>query len=1097
MWSWNAIVPATIERCVHDLIAEQVQSRPDASAVCAWDGDLTYGELDTLSSELARELVRRGVKAETIVPLCFEKSRWTTVAMLGVMKAGGAFVLLDAGQPEARLRSIVEKVDAKVLVCSTQHEKTGARLLPTVGAVLVASAQPNGWSTAEDDEHHLPPIDSKSALYVVLTSGSTGTPKGITITHAKYVSGVWPRIKCLGYHAGIRIFDFASYSFDVAADNMMTATIVGGCLCIPSDAERRDDVVGSIRRTHAEVANVTPTLARLISAEELPSLQILILLGEKLSFQDIDAWRGRTLAVNAYGPTECGVLGTICAKTIKSEPSNIGHGVGCVTWVVDPADYKRLVPIGAIGELLIEGPIVGRGYLGDPEKTAAAFIEDPPWLLCGGGGVAGRRGRLYKTGDLVRYASDGSLIFVGRKDTQVKVRGQRVELGEVEYHTRQALPPGSEVVAEVVRPENGRHEPMLVAFVRPPAGALMQSKLGSQIEGESESETRETREKVVRELVAGLDEALEAKLPRYMVPSAYVPVDSIPTTATGKTDRKRLREMATTMTTADLAGWRAATGAKRSPKTDVEQQLAALWAGVLQVDVDTIGLDDSFFRLGGDSIGAMKLVSVAREHGRRLTVADIFVQPRLRDLAHRLFEPDEHMLNPQRPPFSTIPRAEVLEMLHSSSLACASAISQQQFNVVDASIVTDYQEYAVAGTITKPRTQLLYLLLTLPDNADLAQWTTACEELIRRHEVLRTVFVPHGSTFVQILLENISDTTSIHAISGDFMQSFRDLCTADVDTDLNLNLGLPWVRFWAIRSRAQGSRLVIRLSHAQYDGISLSTLVRDLEDLCQKRPILPAPSFISYMAHVSTVMTAQCQAYWSELLHGSSLTELPPASGDASLLSDDGQKFNCTMRVPIPQANDATVSTLLQVSWAIVISRVMLTDDVLFGQLVSGRNVELPHADRLVGCCINTIPVRIRLHDSHSYRDLLKAVHMQKMRSSTYETCKLADITKHATSWSTGSQFSWTVQHQNIPTNFSTSSVAVECFHPHVDEIITADEIRLFTEPKGHELEVSISGVKAREALICRLRDMFGAVLAIIAKHSDRTVMYVRDSGYP
>ncbi|KAK4909379.1 putative NRPS-like protein biosynthetic cluster [Elasticomyces elasticus] len=538
--------------------------------------DLTYGELDTLSSELARELVRRRVKAETIVPLCFEKSRWTTVAMLGVMEAGGAFVLLDAGQPEARLRSIVEKVDAEVLVCSTQHEKTGARLLPTVGAVLVASAQPNGWSTAEDDEHQLPPIDPKSALYVVFTSGSTGTPKGITVTHAQYVSGVCPRIECLGYHAGIRIFNFASYSFDVAADNMVTATIVGGCLCIPSDAERRDDVVGSIRRTHAEVANVTPTLARLISAEELPFLQTLILLGKKLFFQDIDAWRGQTLAT-----------------TIKSEPSNIGHGVGCVTWVVDPADYRRLVPIGTVGELLIEGPIVGRGYLGDPEKTTAAFIEDPPWLLCGGGGVAGRRGRLYKTGDLVRYASDGSLVFV-------KVRGQRVELGEVEYLTRQALPPGSEVVAEV-------------------------SKLGSQIEGESESETRETREKVVRELVAGLDEAVEAKLPRYMVPSAYVPVDSKPTTTAGKTDRKRLREIATTMTTADLAGWRAATGAKRSPNTDVEQQLAALWADVLQVDVDTIGLDDSFFRLGGDSIGAMKLVSVAREHGRRLTVADIFV----------------------------------------------------------------------------------------------------------------------------------------------------------------------------------------------------------------------------------------------------------------------------------------------------------------------------------------------------------------------------------------------------------------------------------------------------------------------------------------
>jgi aryl carrier-like protein len=796
-------------------------------------------------------------------------------------------------------------------------------------------------------------------------------------------------------------------------------------------------------------------------------------------------WRGRTLAVNAYGPSECGVLSTVCMETMTgSEPSNIGSGVGCVTWIVDPADHERLVPIGAVGELLIEGPIVGRGYLGDPEKTAAAFVEDPPWLLRGGGGVDGRRGRLYKTGDLVRYASDGSLVFVGRKDTQVKVRGQRVELGEVEHHVRQALPEGSDVVAEVVRPESGRHEPMLVAFVRPPASPTAETDARDVSESTSLDE-------LVRKLVAGLDDLLESALPRYMVPSAYVPVDSIPTTATGKTDRKRLRETAAAMTAAELAGWRASIGPKRRPTTDVEQQLATLWAQVLGVDADTIGLDDSFFRLGGDSIAAMKLVAAVRTQDFALTVADVFSQPLLCNQARLLHVVEHSPSDLLHQPFTAVSRGVVAKALADSSLG---SVSQQRSRILDAAPVTSYQHYSVTHTINKPRVQLLYLILTPSDDLDPSRLVAACKELVNRHEILRTVFIPQGESFIQLSMETIDLFVLVQRHSDDPTRHSRQICIEDADEGLDLYLGMPWIRFWVVQSATQGQRLIIRLSHAQYDGISLPTIVNDLEHLCYHRSLPLVPSYAYYLSCLSSIMTPQCQSYWDRTLAGSSLTGLPTASRGANGLTNHAQRVTSTMRIPIPQFENLTVSTILQAAWALVISQVMSTDDVVFGQLVSGRNVQMPQVHRLVGCCINIIPVRVRVNTTQTYRDLIQGLHKQKIDGSTYESCQLPDIIEHATNWPQGSRFSWIVQHQNIQMDLSTDSMAVECFVPHMERADAADEVYLFTEPKGHELEVSVSGRKSRELLIYQLKDTLRSILAITSKQPSLPVAVVQDA---
>ncbi|EFQ92914.1 hypothetical protein PTT_09891 [Pyrenophora teres f. teres 0-1] len=292
--------------------------------------------------------------------------------------------------------------------------------------------------------------------------------------------------------------------------------------------------------------------------------------------------------------------------------------------MVDPENHERLAPLGSMGELLVEGPILARGYLNDVNKTEAAFINDPAWLLEGYRGHVGRRGRLYKTGDLVRYDVDGNLVYLGRKDSQVKVRGQRVELGEIEHHVRECLPEARQLAVEVILPSGQKNHAMLAVFVQLGKGthnAHLEEKAGG--------------DNITAQVVflTGTEEELAKRLPKHMVPTVFFALLHFPMTTSGKTDRKRLREIGASFTAQQLAETQTSSqGPKRQPSTEAEQTMQQLWARVLGIDADIIGLDDSFFRLGGDSIAAMKLVGSARRTGLPLSVADIFRYPKLAEI---------------------------------------------------------------------------------------------------------------------------------------------------------------------------------------------------------------------------------------------------------------------------------------------------------------------------------------------------------------------------------------------------------------------------------------------------------------------------------
>ncbi|OBT64153.1 Nonribosomal Peptide Synthase (NRPS) [Pseudogymnoascus sp. 23342-1-I1] len=623
IWTWNTTVADPVKACVHHWIIQRAREQPLAPAISAWDGDLTYGQLLELSTNLSYELVKIGVGHGSIVPLCFEKSMWMPVAALAVIQTGAAAVALDpASQPEERIRTITKHVKATVILSSVENSGLAHRL-GINEVVIVGRDQLSDQTTSQTDKTPgpvperylgLPSVDPSQLLCVIFTSGSTGAPKGVKLLHKNYSSAIAYQRDALGYVKGARVLDFSSYAFDVVWANLLNTLTAGGCLCIPSSDERQNNLSECFVKYNVTMVDLPPSLARHTAG--LSSLSTLVLGGEAVLPTDAYLAGDKTRVVNAYGPAECTPSAAILDLSAASEVG-LGRGVGVCTWVVEPDNPDILASIGAVGELWLEGPTVGDGYLDDPVKTAAAFVQDPAWLLRGvPGGRPGRRGRVYRTGDLVRYRDDGSLLFIGRKDTQVKIRGQRVELEEVEHHLQQALSSkaaGIQVFAEPIQPR-GTENKILAAFI-------------------TLDSSGEEHDSKVKQVTIGVNDHLSEVLPLFMIPTVYIPLQNIPRSITGKIDRRQLREIGSSLTAKDIAMLSRLDGERRAPESDMERLIQRLWAEVLQIDLDSISADDSFIRMGGDSIGAIRLVGVARQNALSLTIRDVFQNPILRDLA--------------------------------------------------------------------------------------------------------------------------------------------------------------------------------------------------------------------------------------------------------------------------------------------------------------------------------------------------------------------------------------------------------------------------------------------------------------------------------
>ncbi|KAF7550764.1 hypothetical protein G7046_g7920 [Stylonectria norvegica] len=927
LWSWNADVPPLLQSCTHDIIADVARSQPDAVAVQSWDGILTYRELDDLSTLLAQHLRFRGVQVGTRIPLCFEKSMWAIVALLGVMKAGATFSLTDPSQPEARLRTIVEQTGAELVITSVAQSQLGQRIAEGGQVIAVSREFFEANQTLSSDP--LPNVPSTSPMYVIFTSGSTGKPKGVIISHENYTSGAIPRAQLVGYTANSRCFDFPSYAFDVSIDCMLCTLINGGRVCVPSDEARMNDLSGAIRESKANMVHMTPSVARVLDDDIIPSLEVLGLGGESVSSSDAADWSQHTKLVIAYGPSECTVGCTI--NNTLDVSTGIGKGVGGVCWIVDPDDHNRLTPVGSVGELIVEGPVVGIGYLDEPEKTAEVFIEDPTWLTAGYLHVPGRHGRLYKTGDLVRYESNnpGSVEFVGRKDQQVKLRGQRVELAEVEHHIRGCLPRGIQIAAEVIKPENGA--PTLVAFLIEP-GVTKPADAGDLfIEPSSE----------LSDALSTVDSVLGAKVPRYMVPAAFITLQYMPSLVSGKTDRKKLREIGNSIPREKFGRLSSSDGQEEQPESETEKQLQRAWNKVLGSDVN-VYRQSNFFGLGGDSLRAMRLVAAAREEGLGLTVADIFSNTTFRAMA-------EKAIQQSQTPLEDIPAFSLLEddwVVEEARVEAAELCGIDVDTIEDIYACTPLQEALMALSAKVKEAYVAQRVVELPDLETANRLISAFDSAQQDCPILRTRIVQaSGRGLMQVVVKG-----KLEFYSGQDLNEYLIN-----DRNESMDLGKALVRYAVIINAETGTAsFVLTMHHAIYDGWAMPLVVERV-NRAYNNQTLSRPASSNTLSSILRTWIAPG----------------PRLSGAIDLTEPTDLNFRLCLG-PAIRPRLTHFSKLIRAAWALVVSQYINSTDIVFGETLTGRNAPIVGAEEIEGPMITTVPVRVQVdHEAHVSEYLL------------------------------------------------------------------------------------------------------------------------------
>ena len=649
MLLWNPSEPFTTIRdaCMHHLIERKAQEIPGSQAVCAWDGSFTYSQLDTLSSITGRRLASLGVGPGVYVPFAYEKSKWAVVASLAILKAGGAFVPLNPRDPSARLAEILQNVNAIVVVTMEPFVATFETLVKHVEVInadtihqrpidLIKSKR-IGASGLQNS--HIENVSPKDPIFVLFTSGSTGKPKGMIHEHAAICTYVLTIGEAMGYH-GARVLQFATHTFDVFIIDIFTTLTFGGCLCIPSEEDRRTNVVEVINNMRADYAILTPSFAGLLEPSDVPTMKTVAIGGEALPQDRIERWAEKVNFIQIYGPAEVGICLTNLMSALTA-PEEVGRPLPSFScWLVDPDDADRLVPIGATGEMIIAGPTLARGYLNDDVKTQLSFIDAPIWAL--------RMGLqfkcFYKTGDLLRYdvgQLDGSYRFVGRKDAQIKLHGQRIEPGEVEYHLGQ-LP--NVAASMVIRPDEGCFAGEFVAIVQ------MQHTNGETLKVRNEPLSLDPLQSLTTERVRRY---LSKILPGYMVPTVCLVINSMPFVPSLKIDR---RQVSTWLKAMDSRPFGVDTKffARLSPDEVTANALSTEVARLLAAKgqrrrLAFEGYDFAIQDAGVDSIQVISLsISIQKQYRKKVPV-NMLLSPKttIRALAHLVDDPKESSLGSQ------------------------------------------------------------------------------------------------------------------------------------------------------------------------------------------------------------------------------------------------------------------------------------------------------------------------------------------------------------------------------------------------------------------------------------------------------------------
>jgi nonribosomal peptide synthetase DhbF len=583
---WNDTAHDVPHATLPSLFETEVERSPSATALIVRDTTLSYAQLNIRANRLAHTLIAQGIGPETTVALALPRSAEMVVSLLGVLKAGAAYLPIDPDYPADRLSYMLEDTRPRCVITTAQvaprlPDTPTQLILDHPDTVSMVSQQPESNPA---DAERTQPLRALHPAYIIYTSGSAGTPKAVVVTHTGIPSLAAAAINHFAITPKARVLQFASFSFDVALKEVAIALLSGAALVLPTSEERSGQPLATFIRSRGVThANLPPAVLPSLP-EHLP-LETLVVGAEPCPPDLVARWSAGRRMINAYGPSEITVTATMSAPLAGSIEAPIGRPIWNTRVYVLDANLQP-VPVGVPGELYISGPGLARGYLGRPGLSAQCLVADPY-------GTPGTR--MYRTGDLAQWLATGALHFLGRADHQLKIRGVRIEPGEIETALgRHPSVAQAAVVAREDRPGDKR----LIGYVVPTAGESVHP--------------------------AQLRAHLARTLPDYMVPAAIVTLQALPQTPNGKLDRKAL----------PAPELRAGAGS-RAPRTSEEQTLCAIFAEILSVP--RVGVDDNFFELGGHSLLATQLISRIRTRlGADLSIRSLFEAPTVADLIVQL-----------------------------------------------------------------------------------------------------------------------------------------------------------------------------------------------------------------------------------------------------------------------------------------------------------------------------------------------------------------------------------------------------------------------------------------------------------------------------
>jgi amino acid adenylation domain-containing protein len=940
---------------VHQLFEAQAAARPDSLAIASTGGQLSYRELNERANKLAHYLRKLGIGPETLVGICVERSPEMVVALLAILKAGGAYVPLDPAYPKERLAWMLADTQAPVLLTQTHL----LNRLPAHQARIVCLDSDWEKIAAERVANPINIVSAENLAYCIYTSGSTGRPKGVEIEHGNLLNLIFWHQRTYAVSAADRATQLASLGFDASVWELWPYLTAGASLHLVDDETRGNParLKEWLLSQQITISFLPTPLAAEVLALEWPAkvaLRKLLTGGDKLHHYPppclpFEVW-------NNYGPTENTVVATYCLvppdkQTVAAPP--IGRPIANTqVYILDA--HLQPVPVGVPGELYIGGASLARGYLNQPALTEEKFIRLQ--LEVHNTAQVGARSkvevRVYKTGDLARYLPDGSIEFLGRIDDQVKLRGFRIEPGEIESALREH-PEVREAV--VVAREDAAGEKRLVAYL----------VTTTPMQHSDRSKAQPTD--------AQMRSFLRQKLPEYMLPSAFVMLDQLPLTPHGKVDRRAL---------AALEGARSELEAAYiAPRTPIEELLAELWAKVL--GLERVGIHDNFFALGGHSLLATQMLARLNEACKvELPLRSLFEKPTIAELAREIEELIRNAPSLTAPPIRPVPRSEELPL----------SFAQQRLWFLDQlEVGSPFYNNPAAVRIT--------------GQLDVAALERSLNEIARRHEILRTSFATLDGKPVQVIASSLKLALPVvdlrHLPAHEREQEARRVMKEAAQQPFDLANG-PLARLCLWRLNEEEYVALLVLHHIVSDGWSNGVLIRELATLYQAFSNgydSPLPELKIQYADFAywqrkwlqgEALTKQL-TYWKEQLSGSPpLLQLPTDHPRPAVQSFRGAHHRFTFSAELTEKLKAlsrqesvTLFMTLLAAFQTLLYRYSGQEDICVGTPIAGRN--RAEIEDLIGFFVNTLVMRTDLAGDPGFRELLKRVREVALGAYTHQ----------------------------------------------------------------------------------------------------------------